>query len=199
MKTIVLVALLAAAGCSKKTSDCEAAIGKGMDNFASEIKTTAPDPKMQEMRMGVITKLRGALTQRCNEDKWPAEVVACFNTVHGMKDMQGCQVKLNDAQRAKLMNEIREVMMSTMGARMPAGLAGHPATLTGSSAAPEGTGGAGAAPAGTGMAPAGTGAAPAGTGAAPAGTGAAPAGTGAAPAGTGAAPAGTGAAPASGW
>ncbi|HEX2691922.1 MAG TPA: hypothetical protein VHN14_35175 [Kofleriaceae bacterium] len=138
MKTIVLVALLAAAGCSKKGSDCDAAITKGMDNFAASIKANAPktnaiNPQMQENMLNVVGKLKGTLTQRCTEDKWPAEVVSCFPTVATMRDMQTCQAKLSSEQNAKLMAEIRQVMMSSMtGSRMPAGVAGHPSMLSGS-------------------------------------------------------------------
>jgi hypothetical protein len=168
MKTIVLVALLAflaAAGCSKKTSDCDAAIGKGIDNFAASVKTEAPNPQVQETRLTVIGKLRGALTQRCTEDKWPAEVVSCFRTVVSMKDMQGCQAKLGEAQRSKLLTQVRQVMMGSMGPRMPVGMSGHPPMLAGSG---------GAAPVGSAAPPAGGSAAPEASGSAAPGGAAAP-------------------------
>lgn len=140
MKTIVLVVLLAAAGCSKKTSDCDASINKGIDNFAASVKTESPNPQVQETRLTVIGKLRGALTQRCMEDKWPAQVVSCFRTVVSMKDMQACQAKLGEAQRSKLLTQIRQVMMGSLGPRMPVGMSGHPPMLAGSGgAAPEGS------------------------------------------------------------
>jgi hypothetical protein len=168
MKTIVFVALLAAAGCSKKTSDCDASIGKGMDNFAASVKTSAPNPQLQETRLNMISKLRGTLTQRCNEDKWQAEVVTCFTTVGSMKDMQTCQAKLSDEQRTKLVNEIRQVMMGSMGSmRMPNGLPGHPPMLgsagAGGSGGPEAIGGMPGSRAGSAPAPA-----PAGSAQAPA-------------------------------
>jgi hypothetical protein len=193
MKMIVFVALLAAAGCSKKTADCEASIGKGMDNLEASVKAAKSNPQMQDNRLTVLTKLRGTLTQRCNEDKWPAEVVSCFATVVSMKDMQGCQAKLSNDQRSKLVTEIRQVMVGSMGAmRMPGGVPGHPPML-----APGSAGGAPGAPGGdTPGSPAGSAAAPGGAGAAPAGAGAAPGGAGAAPTTPGAAPAGAGAAPA---
>lgn len=168
MKTMVFVALLAAAGCSKKSSDCDASIGKGMDSFAATVKASAP-PQMQEARLTVISKLRGTLTQRCTEDKWPADVVSCFTTVVSMKDMQTCQAKLNEEQRTKLVSEIRQVMMSSMGSmRMPPGLPGHPPMLgsagAGGSGASGGMPGAHADPApGSAAVPAGSTGAPATT------------------------------------
>jgi hypothetical protein len=132
MKTIVLVALLAAAGCSKKAgSDCEPAIAKGMDNFTATIKSRATNPQMQETMAGVITKLKGVLVKHCTADKWAPEVTQCFTTVSNMKDMQECQAKLSEENRSKLMTEIREVMMNSRGPRMPGNIPGHPTTLGG--------------------------------------------------------------------
>ena len=185
MKMIVLVAVLAAAACSKKRSDCDAAIAKAMDNFAASIKADSPNPQVQDTRLHVIGKLRGTLTQRCTEDKWPAEVVSCFATVVAMKDMQACQARLAEAQRTKLLAEIRQVMMGSMGPRMmPSGMAGHPATLAGSgapsgAAAPAGAGGSAAPPVGGAAASPASGSAaapPAGSAAAPAAGSAAGAG-----------------------
>jgi hypothetical protein len=175
MKTIVFVAFLAAAGCSKKGPDCEASIGKGLDSFAAQVKSSASDPKM----LDVIGKLRGALTQRCTEDKWPDEVVACFATVTKREDMKRCQAKLGEEQRTKLQNEIRQVMMGSMGSMSP-NLPGHPATLGSAAAvgsgAPEAPGAAAGSPAPGAAAP-GAGSAGTPTPSAPAGSAAPAAGS----------------------
>ena len=174
MKTIIFVALFAAAGCSKKGSDCEVAIGKGIDNFAATIKTGAPNPQIQENKLGTLNKLGTTLTRRCTEDKWSPEVVSCFATVATMKDMQDCQAKLSTEQHTKLRDEIREIMMSSMGTRMP-GRSG--------SGAPSGSGGV-AAPA---AAPADPAAPPSGSTAPPAGSATPPAGSATPPASAGSA------------
>jgi hypothetical protein len=142
MKTIMFVVLLAAAGCSKKGSDCDASIGKGIDTFAATIKASAPNPQIQENKLGMLSKLRGTLTQRCTEDKWSPEVVSCFATVVMMKDMQACQAKLGSEQRTRLLAEVREIMMSTMGTRVSASLAG-----SGGPNGPDGSAAGSAAPA----------------------------------------------------
>jgi hypothetical protein len=193
MKTIVLVALLAAMGCSKKASgsDCDASIAKGMDSVAAMIKTRAPSPQMQETMVNLVGKWKVALIQRCTQDKWAPDALACFAKVASRLDEQACEAKLTEEQRAKLHTDLRQ---AGRGSRMPGGLTGHPAMLSG-------TGSAGAAPAESGMAPAGLGMAPASPGMAPAGPGASPAGSGAAASGSPApapAPAGSGAAAASG-
>jgi hypothetical protein len=153
MKTIMFVVLLAAAGCSKKGSDCDASIGKGIDNFAATIKASAPNPQIQESKLSMLGKLRTTLIQRCTADKWPPEVVSCFATVVMMKDVQTCQGKLSSELRTRLLAEVREIMVSTMGARASAGLAGP--------GGPNGPDGSPAAPAGSAAAPAGSAAAPA--------------------------------------
>jgi hypothetical protein len=171
MKKIVLVVLLAAAGCSKKGTDCDAAIAKGMDNFTATTKERAPNPKVLERMMGMVDKLKSTLTERCKADGWSAEVVTCFTTVTNRKDMQACQSKLTPEQQSKLTSDLMQVMTGAGGMRpggmgaMPPGMAGHPGTLApggsaagdpaapgapaGSPAAPpatDGAGGAGAAP-----------------------------------------------------
>ncbi len=190
MKKIVLVALLAAAaGCGSKKSgpDCDAAIAKGIENFAKGIKEHAPNPQIVERMMGMMDKLKGVLTERCKADSWPPEVVSCFTTVTNRRDMQLCQSRLSPEQGSKLTAEITQTMMNAgmgMGQRMPAGMGGHPETLQGSSGA--GAAGGSAAAPGTPGSPdpsAAPGAPPSGTPAAPPAP-AAPAGSGAPPAGS---------------
>ncbi len=141
MKMIVLVALLASAACSKKTADCDASITKGMDNFATTVKSRAP-AQMQQTMLTVVGKLKTTLVGRCTQDGWSPEVGTCFETVSSQKEVQACLGKLPEDQRTKVTGEIRQVMMSSMGPRMPPG-AGHPQMLNGSSG-PGASGGPGA-------------------------------------------------------
>jgi len=143
---VLLVAALAACGSKKTGSDCDAAIGKGIENFTKGIKEHAPNPQVVERMMGMMDKLKGVLVERCKADNWSPEAVTCFTTVNNRKDMQGCQNKLTPEQSSKLTGEISQVMMSQggMGQRMPPGMAGHPETLQGNgSAAPGAPGAAG--------------------------------------------------------
>jgi hypothetical protein len=188
MKTIVLVALLTAAGCSKKGSDCDSAIGKGMDNFSATLKANSGKssmitPQIMEEMQKRLGTLRTTLIQRCTEDKWPAEVTTCFATVSKRDEMQACQSKLSPEQQQKVTQAVMQVMMSGRGGQMPAGVAGHPSALSGSGTAapPADTTAPGSAPAPAGSAPAGSAPAPAGS--APAGSAAAPAGSAAPAAG----------------
>ncbi len=127
---VVIVAFLAACG-SKSGPDCATSIGKGMDNFAEQMKAKAPNaPAMTDM----IGKLKDTLIKRCTEDKWPPEVLTCFQTVNDRPGMQQCQQKLTEEQREKVMADIRQMMMGNM--KMPGGMAGHPPMLGGSAAAP---------------------------------------------------------------
>lgn len=138
MKTIMLIALLAAAGCSKKSSDCDAAIAKGMNNLTETIKSRASGPQ-QEQNLAMLDKIKGVVTKHCNEDKWPAEVVNCMTTVTNQRDMRACQDKLSTEQKQKITTDIQQIMLGSM--RMPPG-AGHPPGLAGSGASDPGTTGA---------------------------------------------------------
>ena len=154
MKMIVFVALLAAAGCSKKKSDCEVSIAQGIANFAPTIKTSAASPQIQEDKLARLDKLKGALTLRCTTDKWAPEAVACFASVTSLQAMKACEAKLTGEQHTKLDEDVREIFMSSMGGRMPGGPAGNPSTPPGSGSGDQG--GPAAGPAGSGAAPGGS-------------------------------------------
>jgi hypothetical protein len=179
-KTVLVVLLAAAAGCGSKKSgpDCEAAIAKGIENSIKVLKERAPNPQIVEANLGIMTKAKGVLIERCKADGWPPEVVSCFTTVSGVRDMQSCQGKLTPEQSSKLTADLSAVMTGVpgmrMGERMPPG---HPEKLmpNAGSDAPAGVAPAPGAPAGSSDTPAASGAAvpPAPSGTAPAG-GAAP-------------------------
>jgi hypothetical protein len=183
-KTVLVVLLAAAAGCgSKKTgSDCETAIAKGTENVIKMMKERVPNPQIVDANLGIMTKAKGVLIERCKADGWPPEVVSCFTTVSGVPEMQSCQSKLTPEQRFKLTSELTQVMTGVpgmqLGGRMPPGMSGHPETLMpnpGSGATP-GVAPAPGATAGSSDTPAAPGAAaPSATPPAPSGT--APAGS----------------------
>jgi hypothetical protein len=136
MKLIALAALLTTAGCSKKSSECDAAIGHGMDAYTAAINADTGDPQRQQMLLGVVSKLRATLVGRCKADQWQPDAVACFSTAASQREIRACEPKLNREQRTKLTADLRKVMMSGAGPRMPSGLAGHPMNLTGSPVMP---------------------------------------------------------------
>jgi small lipoprotein (TIGR04454 family) len=138
MTKIVLVALLAAAACGGKKrsgSDCDAAIAKGIDNYAKVTKEQVRNPQIVEQMMGMVSNLKGVLTARCKTDDWPAEVVSCFSAVSTTQDMQACESKLSRDQQAKLNRELAPIARNAgamgMGQRMPPGMPGHPEKLMG--------------------------------------------------------------------
>jgi len=169
MKTMVLVSLLASIACSKKPSDCDVAIGKGMATLTAAVKAQKADPQAEEKSLAMVPKIQAALIARCSGDHWKPDVVACFAGIASQKDARACQDKLNLEERKKLVADLREVMAGSNEPRMPPALAGHPAELSGATP----VGGAAPAP----VAPAGSAAAaPAGAAApAPAAGSAAPA------------------------
>lgn len=131
MKMIVLAALLAAAGCSKKSgTDCESAIAKGVDSMLATVKSGSASPQMMDQIKEVAGKMQTALTQRCNEDKWSPEAVDCFKKLTSQAAMQACESKLNPEQRTKMRKDLIQVMTSMRPGAGP----GHPPTLSGSAA-----------------------------------------------------------------
>jgi hypothetical protein len=142
---------------------CSAAIAKGLEGLGARGEAT-----------GVKEKLQGIYTKRCTEDKWSADVLACFESAAGMAAMKACRGKLPPEQSAKLQSDIMTVMAGA-GAMMGGAPMGHPGGPMGPGAMGGAMGGAGA-PAGDPGAAAPGAAAPAGTAAPSAGT-AAPSGS----------------------
>src|SRR5262245_51169199 len=102
MNKIVLLALLYAAGCSKKGPDCATAVGTGMDRYVATAQKAAAGTPLAEAAARMGDKLKVAMTQRCTEDKWQSEAVACFAAVTKAADLKACEHKLNRDQRARL-------------------------------------------------------------------------------------------------
>ena len=143
MKKIMLMALLAAAGCSKKGPDCGAAIDRGIDGYIAAVKKIAVNsPRLDIAKLA--DKLKAAMTQRCNDDRWQPEVVTCIGNAASSDALKACEDKLTRDQRTKLDAQVFSITMGGMGAngaRMPPGLEGHPRMLSGNSngsAAPSG-------------------------------------------------------------
>jgi hypothetical protein len=137
---VVFVASLVAAGCSKKGSDCDAAIAKGIDAFSANMKqrTPSPSPEMIERMTSVMAKVKPTLIEHCKADGWSPEVVACYGAAGDRKQMAECQAKMTPDQVGKLTADLTKVMMAAgPGAAMGRMPSGHPEALQGNgSAAP---------------------------------------------------------------
>ena len=138
MKTTLAVVLAAALlpGCKKSsTSQCADAIGKGVDKMIAmrkeklEAQGSALPPEMKA-RMDerakkmdeVSSALKQAMTNRCTEDKWSADVLNCYSTATAMEEIRKCREKLPQDQQDKLKAEEMQVMMKSMGG--PGGMGG---------------------------------------------------------------------------
>jgi hypothetical protein len=130
MKTIGLIlALSLFAGCKKggsAASQCSDAISKGVDKMIAARKEKmqkADMPPELKAKMDERAKkmdevagaLKQAVTNRCTEDKWPADVVKCYGEASSMEEMRTCHEKLPADQQAKLKNDEMQVMMKSMG------------------------------------------------------------------------------------
>jgi hypothetical protein len=172
MKAILFCSALALVGfgCKKgsSASSCADAINKGVDTMmaagAKRMEGAPPDMKAKMEETAV--KLKGVMTNRCTEDKWPADVIDCYSKAQKRTDLRDCRNKLPEDQQQKLQSEEQAVMLGAgFGGMRPhgdmggSGMADHPPM--GSAVAP-------AVPDGSGMAPP-----PAGSAAAPAPAGSA--------------------------
>ncbi len=159
MKTIgLLLALSLFAGCKKggsAASQCSDAVGKGVDkmiamrkqkldeqgsNLPPELKARMDE---RSKKMGeVATALKQAITNRCTEDKWPEEVIKCYDTAASMEELRACRQKLPADQQTKLQSEEMQVMMKTMGGGMggPPGMGQMPPGHEGMGGMPPGHG-----------------------------------------------------------
>ena len=117
-KLIWITIVVALAACSKKSDDaakggaaggggaptCADAVAKGIAGFGAGMEAN-----------GVKEKLQAIYTKHCTENKWPVEVLQCFESAVGMAAMKACRGKLPPDQGAKLQAEIMGVMAG-MGA-----------------------------------------------------------------------------------
>ena len=145
MKTTLVVLLAATlfAGCKKsRTSNCADAIGKGVDKMIAMRKDrlaaqgSAMPPELKA-RMDerakkmdeVASSLKQAMTNRCTEDKWSADVIKCYGSATAMEEIRKCREMLPQDQQDKLKAEEMQVMMKTMGGPggpSVGGMPGHP-------------------------------------------------------------------------
>ena len=143
MKTIgLLLALSLVAGCKKggsAASQCSDAVSKGVDKMIAmrqqklDAQGSAMPPelkaRMEERakKMGEVAgTLKQAITNRCTEDKWSADVIKCYGDASSMEELRKCRQMLPQDQQAKLQAEEMQVMMKSMGGGMGPGMGGMP-------------------------------------------------------------------------
>ena len=168
MKAILFCSALAlfTVGCKKgsSASSCADAINKGVDTMmaAGAKRMEGAPPEMKAKMDEMAVKLKGVITNRCTEDKWPADVIDCYSKAQKRTDLRDCRNKLPQDQQAKLQSEETSVML---GAGFGGGMRPHGdmggSGMAGSGMAPPATDGSAMAPAGSAAAPAGSAAAPA--------------------------------------
>jgi len=143
MKTIgLLLTLSLFAGCKKggsAASQCSDAVSKGVDKMIAmrqqklDEQGSAMPPelkaRMEERakKMGEVAgSLKQAITNRCTEDKWSADVIKCYGGAASMEELRKCRQMLPQDQQAKLQAEEMQVMMKSMGGGMGPGMGGMP-------------------------------------------------------------------------
>src|SRR5436305_205948 len=99
--TMILVAVLATAGCKKtgpgaSTASAKPDCGKAIANSMALSKAD-----MQKMGAddAAIAKMQQLGVQHCTDDKWPDVAVTCMIDAKTEQDAQGCYGKLSPEQR----------------------------------------------------------------------------------------------------
>jgi len=143
MKSTLVLALTLSlfAGCKKggsAASECSSAVSKGVDKMIAARKQKLDEqgsnlPPELKARMDERSKkmdevsgaLKQAMTNRCTEDKWSADVLKCYDTAASMEEIRKCRQMLPADQQQKLQAEEMQVMMKSMGGQ-PGGMGGMP-------------------------------------------------------------------------
>ncbi len=60
-------------------------------------------------------RLRAVIANRCVDDKWPGEVIACYAKVTSMDEARACRAKLSPEQQATVQRDEVELMTSEGG------------------------------------------------------------------------------------
>jgi hypothetical protein len=121
MKTslaFVAVLAVAAVGCKKSgggDADCTASVTKGIDQMAASRSGKDLRPEVKAKMDDFTSKMKGVVIQRCTEDKWPADVVKCFDTVASRPDMMKCQGMLPQDLQDKVRGQVRDLMLANGG------------------------------------------------------------------------------------
>lgn len=126
----LVIVLVVALGCGKRadtaTSKCAEAAQQGVDAMVARAKdrlAKAPLPpdvrtKMEERTHKLeelAPRLRAVLTNRCVDDKWPAEVISCHAKASTMDEVRKCRAQLSPEQLARVQREELDLMAGAMG------------------------------------------------------------------------------------
>jgi hypothetical protein len=132
MKRAAIAVLLVAGACGKtqetpsSAASCATAAKSAVETMVKRAKdriASSPMPediraKMEE-RTNKLDELRprfvALITNRCTDDKWPADVVNCYGKAAGVEDMRACRGKLAQELQNKLMREEMDLMAGAMG------------------------------------------------------------------------------------
>ncbi|HEX5062552.1 MAG TPA: hypothetical protein VFV99_24435 [Kofleriaceae bacterium] len=130
MRLVIALVLASAFACGKKspsaTSQCADVAQKGVDAMvarAHERAASAQLPadiraKIEERTKqldALAPRLRAVITNRCVDDKWPAEVIECYGKVTSMEESRACRAKLSPEQQAKVQKEELDLYAGAMG------------------------------------------------------------------------------------
>ncbi len=110
MRNFLFVAVVVLAGCGGKKkaaeapkADCAAAIDNAM-NLSKD------DYKKSNIADAAIPKIREVSLQRCTEDKWSDQVLACFVAAKSATDLTSCHKMMTKEQFENLGKAVTALM-----------------------------------------------------------------------------------------
>jgi hypothetical protein len=130
VRLVTAALAIALTACGNKsenaTASCAAAAQTSIDAMvkrARERVTSAQLPPEVRMRLEERTvkleqmapRLEAVITNRCVDDKWPADVIACYGKASSMDELRACRGKLSPDQQAKVQREELDLFASAGG------------------------------------------------------------------------------------
>jgi hypothetical protein len=107
---------------TEATSSCATAAQHGVDAMINQAKKKLDKPGITDdvkqrllARMkkveGTGAKMRGVITNRCVEDKWPAAVVECWSKADELEQIRACRKQLPPDVQARLQKDELEIFV----------------------------------------------------------------------------------------
>ena len=123
--TLLALSALGACGGHKQTEPtqaCASAAQRAVDAMINQTKKRLDKPGLSEdtkqrilarakRQEGTGAKMRGAITNRCVEDKWPAAVVDCWNKADDLEAIRTCRKQLPPDAQARLQKDELETFV----------------------------------------------------------------------------------------
>lgn len=130
MRLVVALLLASVLACGNKstsaTTKCADAAQKGVDAMVARARERAQSAQLPaDVRAKIdertkkleelAPRLRAVITNRCVDDKWPADVIDCYAKVTSIDESRACRAKLSAEQQAKVQKDELDLFSGAQG------------------------------------------------------------------------------------